>query len=96
MRRFDGHIYNQYVIRTSQRDELQAHLQGEKIATAIYYPVPLHRQECFASLGYREGALPISEKASREVLALPIFAGLGQARQDRIIDTVVGFLSGNR
>jgi dTDP-4-amino-4,6-dideoxygalactose transaminase len=92
LRRFEGHIYNQYVLRTSRRDELQAHLQAERIATAIYYPVPLHRQECFAHLGYREGSLPVSEKASREVLALPIFAGLGQARQKRVIDTVIGFL----
>jgi len=91
-RAFEDHIYNQYVIRTSRRDELQAHLHAEKIATAIYYPVPLHRQECFANLGYREGSLPVSEQASREVLALPIFAGLGQARQDRIIDTVIAFL----
>jgi len=91
-RAFEGHIYNQYVIRTSRRDELQAHLDAGKIATAIYYPVPLHRQACFANLGYREGSLPVSEQASREVLALPIFAGLGQARQDRIIDTVFAFL----
>lgn len=91
-RRFQGHIYNQYVIRTSRRDALQAHLQARNIATAIYYPVPLHRQECFAGLGYREGSLPISEQASAEVLALPIFAGLGEARQDRIIDAIVGFL----
>jgi dTDP-4-amino-4,6-dideoxygalactose transaminase len=91
-RAFEGHIYNQYVIRTSRRDELQAHLDAEKIATAIYYPVPLHRQACFANLGYREGSLPVSERASREVLALPIFAGLGQARQERIIDTVIAFL----
>jgi len=91
-RRFEGHVYNQYVLRSSRRDELQAHLQAEKIATAIYYPVPLHRQECFAYLGYREGSLPVSEKASDEVLALPIFAGLGQVRQSRIIDTVIGFL----
>jgi dTDP-4-amino-4,6-dideoxygalactose transaminase len=93
LRRFEGHVYNQYVLRTSRRDELQAHLQAEQIATAIYYPVPLHRQECFAYLGYPEGSLPASEKASREVLALPIFAGLGEARQSRIIDTVIGFLS---
>ncbi len=91
-RRFEGHIYNQYVIRTSRRDALQAHLRAERIATAIYYPVPLHRQECFAGLGYREGSLPVSEQASAEVLALPIFAGLGAARQARIIDAVVGFL----
>jgi len=92
-RRFEGHIYNQYVIRTSRRDELQVHLQEQKISTAIYYPVPLHRQECFAHLGYREGSLPVSEQASHEVLALPIFAGLGAARQKRIIETVIGFLS---
>ena len=91
-RRIEGHIYNQYVLRTSRRDGLQAHLQAERIATAIYYPVPLHRQECFAHLGYREGSLPVSEQASREVLALPIFAGLGQARQKRVIDNVIGFL----
>ena len=91
-RRFEGHIYNQYVLRTSRRDELQAHLQAEKIATAIYYPVPLHRQECFAHLGYGEGSLPVSEQASHEVLALPIFAGLGQARRERVIDAVIRFL----
>jgi len=91
-RRFAGHIYNQYVIRSSRRDELLAHLQERQIATTIYYPVPLHRQECFASLGYKEGSLPVSEHASREVLALPIFAALGEARQSRIIDTVIAFL----
>ncbi len=91
-RRFEGHIYNQYVIRTSRRDALQAHLAEQKIATAIYYPVPLHRQECFAHLGYEAGSLPVSENASREVLALPIFAGLGEERQARIIDAVIRFL----
>jgi dTDP-4-amino-4,6-dideoxygalactose transaminase len=93
-RRFEGHIYNQYVIRTSRRDALRTHLQAQDIATAIYYPVPLHRQECFAGLGYREGSLPVSERASAEVLALPIFAGLGEARQQRVIDAVVRFLGG--
>ena len=93
-RRFEGHIYNQYVIRTSRRDDLRAHLRAQQIATAIYYPVPLHRQECFAYLGYAQGALPESERASAEALALPIFAGLGEGRQERIIEAVVGFLSG--
>jgi dTDP-4-amino-4,6-dideoxygalactose transaminase len=92
-RRFEGHTYNQYVIRTNRRDELEAHLQSEGIATAVYYPVPLHRQECFAHLGYREGSFPVSEQASREVLALPIFAGLSEARQSRIIESVIRFLS---
>jgi dTDP-4-amino-4,6-dideoxygalactose transaminase len=91
-RRFEGHTYNQYVIRTTRRDELEAHLQSERIATAVYYPVPLHRQECFAHLGYREGSFPVSEQASREALALPIFAGLGEARQSRIVESVTRFL----
>ena len=92
VRRFEGHVYNQYVIQTTQRDALQAHLQSERIETAIYYPVPLHRQECFAHLGHRDGSLPVAEQASKEVLALPIFAGLGEARQNRVIDSVISFL----
>jgi dTDP-4-amino-4,6-dideoxygalactose transaminase len=96
LRRFEGHVYNQYVVRTSRRDELQEHLKAAGIGTAVYYPRPLHQQGCFAHLGYREGSLPVSEQACRESLALPIFAGLGKARQDRIIDTIVGFLGGTR
>lgn len=95
-RRFEGHVYNQYVIRTSRRDELRAHLDAEGIGTAIYYPVPLHLQRCFAHLGYQEGSLPVSERASRECLALPIFAGLGKSPQERIIDTIIRFLGGTR
>ena len=92
-RRFEGHVYNQYVIRCARRDELQEHLRSRRIETAIYYPVPLHRQECFASLGYRDGSLPVAERACREVLALPVFAGLGEERQSRIVDAIVDFLS---
>jgi len=88
----DGHVYNQYVIRTTHRDALEAHLRSKRIASAIYYPVPLHLQECFAELGYSDGSFPEAELASREVLALPIFAGLGEARQQRVIEEVVGFL----
>lgn len=95
-RRFDGHVYNQYVIRTSCRDALQAHLEASGIGTAIYYPVPLHRQRCFEHLGYAEGSLPVSERASRESLALPIFPGLGKTRQDRVIQTIIQFLRGTR
>ena len=91
-REVEGHIYNQYVIRTSHRDALRDHLAAQGIDTAVYYPIPLHLQECFAQLGYREGSMPEAELASAEALALPIFAGLGATRQQRVIDAVVGFL----
>ncbi len=86
------HVFNQYVIRVHQRDELRAYLKERNIDSAIYYPVPLHLQECFMYLGYREGSLPVSEKAAAEVLALPIFPGLTTGQIDKVIDCVRNFL----
>ena len=85
------HIFHQYTVRAERRDELQAHLKKEGIGHAIYYPIALHRQPCFAQLGYKDGSLPEAERASREVLSLPIYPELTHAQLDRVIDAVRGF-----
>ena len=84
-------IYNQYTIRTDRRDALQEHLKAREIGTAIYYPIPLHLQQCFAYLGYKPGAFPESERAAKEVLSLPVYPELSQAQQDEVIDAVRSF-----
>ena len=88
----EHHVVNQYVIRSSRRDALRAHLSSLGIGTAIYYPLPLHRQACFEYLGHRDGDFPEAERASREALALPIFPELGEARLRRVAEAVVSFL----
>ena len=87
------HVYHQYVIRAQRRDELRTFLDARGVGTEIYYPLPLHLQKCFNYLGYREGDLPESEQAAREVLALPMFAELTQAEQGYVVEQVSNFYS---
>ncbi len=89
-----SHIYHQYVIRVPAplRDELRSHLRDEGIGTEVYYPVPLHLQECFEHLGYSAGDLPESEKASAEVIALPVYPELTPDQLDHVASTIITFI----
>jgi len=85
------HTYNQYVVRVPRRDELKAFLSQRGIGCAVYYPMPLHLQPCFSYLGLRRGDLPVSEQASREVLALPVFPELTEAEQREVVAVIAEF-----
>ena len=85
------HVYHQYTVRAPQRDALAAYLKQHGIGTMIYYPVPLHLQGLYASLGYGEGSLPESEKASREVLSLPMYPELTEAQQQEVAQAIREF-----
>ncbi len=85
------HIYNQYTIHSKKRDELQAFLKENGIGTEIYYPLPLHLQECFKDLGYKKGDLPASEEASSSVLSIPVYPELTPAQKDYIVQKISEF-----
>ncbi len=88
------HVYHQYVVRAPRRDALRDHLTKFGIGCAIYYPLPLHLQECFAHLGYKPGAFPHAEKACLDVLALPVFPELTDAQVHQVADAVLAFYRG--
>jgi dTDP-4-amino-4,6-dideoxygalactose transaminase len=84
-------IYNQYTLRVERRDDLQAHLKARGIGSAVYYPLPLHLQPCFAYLGYRQGQCPESERAAQQVLSLPVYPELTRAQLDEVVEAVRAF-----
>jgi dTDP-4-amino-4,6-dideoxygalactose transaminase len=88
------HVFNQYVVRVPamHRDPLVKHLKDSGVGVEVYYPLALHQQECFQHLDYRTGDFPVSEQATREVLALPIFPEITEAQQDRAVGVIAGYL----
>jgi dTDP-4-amino-4,6-dideoxygalactose transaminase len=94
----EGHVWNQYTIRIpdGRRDDVRQQLADRNIGSEIYYPIPLHRQECFKDLGYAEGSLPHTEAAAAEVLSLPIFPELTIAEQQFVVESLADIVAGQQ
>ena len=88
------HIYNQYVIRVPEsiRDNLRAHLVENRIGHDVYYPVPLHCQECFRGLRSETGPLPETEQAAKETIAIPVYPELNSDQQQHVVETIVSYV----
>jgi dTDP-4-amino-4,6-dideoxygalactose transaminase len=86
-------VYHLYVVRAERRDQLQRHLAEANIGTAIHYPIPLHLQKAYSSLGYTKGDFPVSERVAEEILSLPMYPGLRYDQQNQVVQEVLGFVS---
>lgn len=85
------HVFNQYTLRAQNRDELMAYLKDHEIGHKVYYPVPLHLQECYQSLGYAKGDLPVSEQLAQEVVSLPVYPELTDAQMETVVTRISEF-----
>jgi len=92
--KFGRHIYNQYTLRVERRDELRGWLKERGIGCKVYYPLPLSLQDCYRFLGLREGDMPQAEKASQEVISIPIYPELSQEEREEVVRTIGGFYEG--
>ena len=90
------HVYHQYVIRAQRRDQLADYLKARAIGCGVYYPLPLHLQECFKNLGHKPGDFPVAEQASKEVLALPVYPELTAEQQQTVVAAIAAFYRGER
>lgn len=95
IRKNGRHVFHQYVVRLrdGNRDALREHLRERGVGTDVYYPVPLHLQECFGDLGYKENDFPVAERASKETLALPVYPELTSEQQEYVVSTIGDFFS---
>ena len=85
------HVFNQYTIRAQRRDELKNFLKAQGVGTEIYYPIPMHLQDCYRFLGHKKGDFPVSEQAAAEALSLPIYAELTDAQLDYVVESIKAF-----
>ncbi len=90
------HIFHQYTVRVPDRDKLREHMSSKGVGTEVYYPVPLHLQECFASLGYKAGDLPEAERAAAECLSLPVYPELTEEQQRYVAGALLEYVEGRR
>jgi dTDP-4-amino-4,6-dideoxygalactose transaminase len=86
-------VYHLYVIRSEERDQLRTYLSKFNIGTGIHYPVPLYLQKAYSRLGYREGDFPVSERAARQVLSLPMYPQIKAEQQREVADRIISFVS---
>jgi dTDP-4-amino-4,6-dideoxygalactose transaminase len=85
------HVFNQFTVRVPKRDQLRAHLKAKGVGTEVYYPLPMHLQNCYRDLGYQKGSFPVSEQAAAEVLSLPIYAELKEDQLIYVVESIADF-----